>query len=122
MNNRVSAVLIVVCLALAGGGCESMPWNHKTQKAKPQKHKTQKHKATTHTQEVVLPRQTGSNLERRVIVDVESSVTKPTEPESKPPAKKRVKKEPAAPERDEPEKPKKPEKPEETPPPPERFR
>ena len=95
MNNRLFAILIVVCLAGAGGGCAS---------------EAQKHK-----QEVLLPRQTGSNLNRRITVDDESSFKKTKPPKSRRPSKKSVKTE-REPKRTEPE------KPEETAAPPDRFR
>jgi hypothetical protein len=87
MNNRLFAILIVACLALAGGGCASRAHIHR------------------HTHEVLLPRQTGSNLDRRMTVDDESSVKKTIQPESKHPKKKRVKTKRTAPEDAEPEKP-----------------
>jgi hypothetical protein len=114
MNARLFAVLIVVGLALVGGGCASMF----------HRHKTSNHKAQKHSREVLLPRQTGSNLDRRITIDDESSLqaTKKKRPESRHPSKKTVQTAPTEPERVEPEKPKKPEKPEETTPPPDRFR
>jgi hypothetical protein len=96
MNNRLLASLIVVCLAVAGAGCAS--------------------EAQRHRQEVLLPRQTGSNLNRRITVDDESSFKQMKQPESKLPSKKRVKTERTEPERA------KPEQPEETTTPPDRFR
>ena len=95
MNNRLFATLIVVCLALAGAGCAS--------------------EAQRHRQEVLLPRQTGSNLDRRITLDDESSLKPVKRSESKRPAKKRVKTERTEPARAQPE------QPEETPPP-DRFR
>jgi len=87
MNNRLFAILIVACLALAGGGCASRAH------------------IPRHTHEVLLPRQTGSNLDRRMTVDDESSVKKTIPPESAPPKKKRVKTKRTEPEDAEPEKP-----------------
>ena len=119
MNVRLFAILIIVCLAVAGSGCASIFHRPKTPKPKAPKHKVQKH-----SKEALLPRQTGSNLDRRITIDAESSIqeTKKKRPESKPPSKKTVKTARTEPERVEPEKPKKPEKPEETAPPPDRFR
>jgi hypothetical protein len=119
MNARLCAILIVVCLALAGTGCASIFHGPKAPK-----HKAQTHKVQKHSQEVLLPRQTGSNLDRRITIDDESSIqeTKKKRPESRPPPKKTVKTAPTEPERVEPEKPKKPEKPEQTATPPDRFR
>jgi hypothetical protein len=100
MNNRFFATLIVVCLALAVGGCAS--------------------EAQKNREEVLLPRQTGSNLNRRIVVDNESSFKeKKKQSKSKRPAKKSAKTE-----RTEPEKAKepKPDQPEETTAPPDRFR
>ena len=105
MNNRWFAILIVGCLGLAGGGCGLGAQGHK-----------QVHRQG---QVVVLPRQTGSNLDRRITVDDESSFKPMIEPESKPPSKKRAKTESTKPKRAEP---KKPEKSEEKTPPPDRFR
>ena len=121
MNARLFAILIVVCLAVAGSGCASIFHRPKAQKPKAPKHKTQKH-----SQEVLLPKQTGSNLDRRITIDDESSVQKTKKrPESKHPSKKTVKTAPTESELVEPEKPKKPEKPEkpeQTTTPPDRFR
>ena len=84
MNNRGFAILIVVCLGFAGGGCAFFrTQNHKH---------VQKHtKAQSHSQVVLLPRQTGSNLDRRITVDDESSFKSMPEPESTPLSKKHVK-------------------------------
>ena len=79
MNNRLFAILIVVGLALAGGGCAS--------------------KGRRNRHEVLLPPQTGSNFARRITVDDESSVEKTKPRESKRPLKKRVKTERAEPEK-----------------------
>jgi hypothetical protein len=105
MNNRWFAILIVGCLGLAGGGCALRGQRHR--------------QAQRHTQEVLLPRQTGSNLDRRITVDDESSFKPIIQPESKPPSKKRAKTERTKSKRAEP---KKPGKSEETTPPPDRFR
>ena len=105
MNNRWFAILIVGCLGLAGGGCALSGQTHR-QVQRP-----------AHV--VLLPRQTGSNLDRRITVDDESSLKPMIEPESKPRSKKRVKTERTKPKRAEPEKPKKSK---ETTPPPDRFR
>jgi hypothetical protein len=111
MNNRLFAILIVACLALAGSGCASRAKRHRP---------AQRHRqAQRDRQEVLLPRQTGSNLDRRITVDDESSFKKPIQPESKPPSKKRVKTERTVPEK---AKEPKPDQPEETTPPPDRFR
>ncbi len=96
MDHRLFATLIVVCLAVAGAGCAS--------------------EAQRHRQEVLLPRQTGSNLDRRITVDDESSVKPTKRRESKRPSKKHVKTERTEPVRAQPE------QPEETPTPPDRFR
>ena len=95
MNNRLFATLIAVCLAVAGAGCTSQ--------------------GERRGQEVLLPRQTGSNLNRRITLDDESSLRPVKRSESKRPAKKRVKTEQTEPARAQPE------QPEETPPP-DRFR
>jgi hypothetical protein len=105
MNNRWFAILIVGCFGLAGGGCALIGQRPR--------------QARRHGQEVVLPRQTGSNLDRRITVDDESSLKPMIQPESKPPSKKRAKTERTKPKR---AGPKKPEKSEGTPPAPDRFR
>lgn len=124
MNARLFAILIVVCLAVAGSGCASIFHWPKTQKPKAPKHKAQTHKVQKPSQEVLLPRQTGSNLDRRITIDDESSVqeTKKKRPESKRSTKKTVKTAPTEPERVAPEEPKKPENPAQAPTPPDRFR
>jgi hypothetical protein len=105
MNNRWFAILIVGCLGLAGGGCGLGGQGHR--------------RVQKQGQVVLLPRQTGSNLDRRITVDDESSFRPMIEPETKPPSKKRAKTERTKPKRAEP---KKPEKSEGTTPPPDRFR
>lgn len=112
MNNRLPATLIVVCLALAGGGCAS--------EAQRQKYEEQ----------ALLPRQTGSLLSRRMNLEPDLDAkpkkkkheeTKKKHDETKPPAKKTAKKtEPAEPEK--PKEPKPAPSPEETPAEPDRFR
>jgi hypothetical protein len=112
MNNCRFAILIVVCLGFGEGGCAFF-------KTKEHKH-VQKHtQAQKHTEVVLLPRQTGSNLDRRITVDDESTFKPMIEPESTPPSKKRVQTK-----RTEPETPKhtKTEKPKETSTEPDRFR
>ena len=105
MNNRWFAILIVGCLGLSGGGCGLGGQGHR--------------QVQRQAQVVVLPRQTGSNLDRRITVDDESSFKPMIEPESKPPSKKHAKTESTKPKRAET---KKPEKSEEKIPPPDRFR
>lgn len=105
MNCRLIAILSIVCLALAEGGCASKTWSHKQPK-----HKPEKHSQAGHSQVVLLPAQTGSNLNRRIVVDDESSLKPMIQPESKPPAKKHVMTERTKAKRAEAEKPEKPEK------------
>jgi hypothetical protein len=114
MKGRLFAILIVTCLAVAGSGCASI-----FHRPKAQKHKTKKQ-----SHEVLLPRQTGSNLDRRITIDDESSIQTTTKKrsESKHPSKKTVKTAPTEPERVEPEEPKKPAPPAQTPTPADRFR
>jgi hypothetical protein len=102
MHHRSIAILAILCFACGGAGCES------TGNAK---HKSSKKKK--HYQEVVMPLQTGSTLQRRTYLEVGP------EPESK---KKSKKKEAAAPkpDADPAETPPPPE--EESTPPPDRFR
>ena len=106
MNNRLLAILLVVCLALGGGGCASeaqRKWNEDAP---------------------LLPRQTGSNLNRRMNVDSESSSKekKKKKKDSKPAQKKTAKTEKTEPEKPKEPKAPKPEQPEETTTQPDRFR
>jgi len=96
MYHRFCAIFIVVCFAAATAGCAS--------------------KSQRNREVVLLPLQTGSNINRRVVVDDESSLKKIVERESKRPSKKKKKTE----ERE--VAPAEPEQPEETPTPPEKFR
>src|SRR5207302_8616846 len=94
-DHRVCAVLAIICLALEGNGCASIAKRHR--------------RVQRHAEVVLLPRQTGSNIDRRITVDDESSLKPMIQPESKPPSKKRVKTkrtEPETPKRAEAEKPK----------------
>ena len=95
MYHRFCAIFIVVCFAAAAAGCAS--------------------KSQRNREEVLLPLQTGSYLNRRVVVDNESSFKK-VERESKPSSKKRKKSEQRE------VAPTEPDQPEETPTPPEKFR
>jgi hypothetical protein len=107
MNHRLFAILIVVCLALAGGGCASEALRKKNE------------------EEVLLPRQTGSLISRRMNQEPDKShkPKKKKKPDPKHPEKKTDKKT-AKTEKTEPEKAKepKPDQPEETTAPPDRFR
>ena len=105
MNNRWFAIVIVGCLGLAGGGCALTGQRHM--------------QGPRHGQVVLLPRQTGSNLDRRITVDDQSSLKPLIEAESKPRSKRHVKTERTKPKQAEP---KKPEKSKEITPPPDRFR
>ena len=96
MYHRFCALFIVVCFAVAAAGCAS---------------KSQRDKEV-----ILLPLQTGSSLNRRIVVDEESSFKKVIERESKPSSKKKKKTEQRE------VAPTEPEKPEETPTPPEKFR
>lgn len=103
MNNRFFAILLVVCLALGGGGCASEAQRKKNEDA------------------ALLPRQTGSNLNRRMNVEPDSSSKpkKKKKQDSKPSPKKTAKTEKTEPEK---AKEPKPDQPEETSAPPDRFR
>jgi hypothetical protein len=106
MNHRLFAILIVVCLALGGGGCASEALRKKNE------------------EEVLLPRQTGSLLSRRMNIEPDTS----HKPKKKKKADKKDKKETKKTEKTEkaePEKVKEPKPeptPEETTAPPDRFR
>jgi hypothetical protein len=123
MKNRLCATLIVVCFAVAGSGCASIAKSYRKaiSEAHKKEEKRRKEASKRHPHEVLLPRQTGSNLDRRIIVDDESSLKEVKKrPESKRPSKKGVKTKRTEPE---PSEPKKPEKAEETTPTlPDRFR
>ena len=79
MDHRLCAALGIICLALEGAGCASRAHKHR--------------RVHRHRQVVLLPlpRQTGSNLDRRIAVDDESGFEPMREPASKHPSKKRVK-------------------------------
>jgi hypothetical protein len=101
MHHRSIAILAILCFAFGGAGCESLSGN-----AKPKSRKK-------HYQEVVMPLQTGSALQRRTYIEVE--------PDSE--SKKKSKKKQAStpkPEAEPAETPPPPE--EESTPPPDRFR
>jgi hypothetical protein len=98
MNNRLFAFLIVVCLALAEVGCASEAQRRRNEEA------------------VLLPRQTGSNLDRRLQLDDENNSKEKKKRDSKKSSKKKAKTERTEPARTETE------KPEETATPPDRFR
>jgi hypothetical protein len=103
MKNRLFAILIVVCLAVAVAGCAS------------------EDQKESYRNEILLPRQTGSNFNRRFMEENESTPKKKTEKkrrDSTKPSKKPVKTEQTEPERVAPERPE--ETP--TPAPPDRFR
>ena len=57
MDHRLFAVLVIVCFALAGGGCAS-----ESQRA--------------NREEILMPRQTGSFLHRRVMVKGDGATKK----------------------------------------------
>lgn len=57
MDHRLFAVLVIVCFALEGAGCAS-----EAQRAS--------------REEILMPRQTGSTLQRRVMVKSESATKK----------------------------------------------
>jgi hypothetical protein len=103
MNKRFFAISIVVCLAVAGGGCASEALRKKNE------------------EEVLLPRQTGSLLSRRMNQEPDTShkPKKKKRKETKQPPKKTPKTEKTEPEK---VKEPKPDQPEETTAPPDRFR
>lgn len=98
MDLRFFAILGIVCFALVDAGCASKAQRRGNEEA------------------VLLPRQTGSNLVRRIRVDDESSLKEKKRRDLKRSSKKRVKTERTEPARREPE------QPEETATPPDRFR
>ena len=70
MHQRLIAILVLVCFAFGAGGCELF---QPSKKSKPSRKKRQ-------FREVVMPLQTGSNLQRRTYVEVEVD----SEPAKKP--------------------------------------
>ena len=70
MRCRYIAVLTVVCLALGLGGCESLfeGWKPSNDKPKSEKKKSEK-KSREDYDEIYLPGQTGSRLQRRMYVE-----------------------------------------------------
>jgi hypothetical protein len=98
MNNRLFAFLIVVCLAMAEAGCASEAQRRRNK------------------EEVLLPRQTGSNLDRRIRLESDSTLKTTKKRDSKKSSKKKVKTERTEPVRTEAA------KPEESATPPDRFR
>jgi hypothetical protein len=57
MHHRLIASLAIVCLALGAGGCRSTEANRKSRDRK--------------YEEVLMPRQTGSYLQRRILIPVD---------------------------------------------------
>jgi hypothetical protein len=96
MYHRFCAIFIVVCFVVAAAGCAS--------------------EAEKNREEVLLPKQTGTNFDRRITVDNESSFKEMKRREAQEKSKKRVKKERTE------VAPTESEQPEETPTPPEKFR
>jgi hypothetical protein len=94
MSHRAIAILVAVCLALGAAGCAS--------------------KSNKNYEEVLMPLQTGSTLQRRVYV--------PRGPESKTTKKKKKEKERQKPRKPESEPSATPAPEEESTPPPDRFR
>ena len=66
MLHRSIAILAILCFAFGGAGCESLFGN-----ARPKSSKRKKH-----YEEVLMPLQTGSVLQRRVMVEKESASKK----------------------------------------------
>ena len=69
MHHRLIAILVLFCFAFSAGGCELF------QSLKPKSSRKKKR-----YKEVVMPLQTGSNLQRRTFVEVEEE----SEPAKKP--------------------------------------
>jgi hypothetical protein len=63
MYLRLIAILAVVCIALGAGGCNSF--------------KTERKSSDRHYKEVVMPLQTGSHFQRRILVPIDRE-KKPT--------------------------------------------
>jgi hypothetical protein len=102
MHHRSIAILALLCFAFGGAGCESLFGN-----ARPKSSKRKKH-----YEEVLMPLQTGSTLQRRTWVEVGPDTQS---------RKKSKKKQPSAPKPEvEPAETPPPE--EESTPPPDRFR
>ena len=90
MHHRLLALLAIVCFAFAGAGCESL--------FQPSKPKSSKKKKTPRErkqyEEVIMPLQTGSTLQRRMFVEKRSEDE--PEPKKKPKKKESPKPKPEA--------------------------
>ena len=82
MHHRLIAILVVLCFALGGAGCESL---FPTSERKPSKKKKRERKEF---ETVMLPLQTGSTLQRRMLVE--------KKPDDEPEPKKKTKKKESA--------------------------
>ncbi len=126
MRYRFIAVLTVVCFAFGLGGCEllSDSWKPESEKPKSEKTRSEK-KSRSDYDEIYLPGQTGSRLQRRMYVEKnpDRNADKKKSASKKPSSSPKPKAEPTATPTPEPETSPTP-KPEEeaTPTPTERFR
>jgi hypothetical protein len=106
MDHRLFAVLVIVCFALEGAGCASESQRESRE-------------------QILMPMQTGSTLQRRVMIDT-GGVPKKSKKKKKEKEPKRTTPKPTPASEPEPAKPERvePERPEETPTPapPDRFR
>jgi hypothetical protein len=102
MDHRLFAVLAIICFALGGAGCVSESQRE-------------------NRDEILMPLQTGSTIQRRVMVEREASVKKPKKKKEKKEKRSTPKPSPSA-EQAAPEAPKPTPKPEEETAQPERFR
>lgn len=99
MYHRPIAILIAVCFALGTGGCESFFDSFKSNPQSKPEAKPQKKKPKKHYEEVLLPPQTGTTLQRRMYVErgpEEKKTTSTTKKKEKPAPKPTATPEPEA--------------------------
>ena len=84
MHHRLIAIFAILCFAFGGAGCESL-YRASLPKPKPPKKKKVQRERKQY-EEVVMPLQTGSTLQRRMFVEKRSDDD--SEPKKKKPKKK----------------------------------
>ena len=84
MHQRLIAILTLLCFALAGAGCESL---FPTSERKPSTKKKKRERKEYET--VLMPMQTGSTLQRRILVEKKADDDDDDEPKPKKKAKEK---------------------------------